>query len=291
MRKINLVDPKNDVAFRKVFGDESHQKAICSFLNAVMELKEEEKVLSAELLDRSQLPDIEGAKDTIVDVRVKDQRGHQYIVEMQVDNQASFGCRSVYYLSKAYTRQLQRSEDYAKLKPVRFIGILDFNLFNEDDTHYINPHLIINQKNGKNELNQLAFYYLELKKFKKELHECGNTLDLWCYLFKQGWKLQELPIEFGQDEGITEAIETLEEHTWTEAELVAYEKNRDFKTNQEHNLQLKYEKGLQEGELKAKQLTAQKMLAKGLPIDDIAELTGLSREQIEQLQAVNAQKP
>jgi len=49
------------VAFRKVFGAESHQKAICSFLNAVMELKEDEKVAYAQLLDRSQVPEIESA--------------------------------------------------------------------------------------------------------------------------------------------------------------------------------------------------------------------------------------
>ena len=284
MKKIQLADPKNDVAFRKVFGDEAHQKSICSFLNAVMELKEGEKVTHASLLDRSQNPDSEGAKNTIVDVRVKDQRDHQYIVEMQVDSEASFGCRSVYYLSKAYTRQLQKSEDYAKLKPVRFIGILNFNLFNDDDTHYVSPHLIINQKNGKNELNQLAFYYLELKKFKKELSECSSTLDLWCYLFKQGTKLEELPIEFAKDEGVSEAIETLEKHKWSDAELLAYEQKRDFDNNLQNNLILSREEGIKEGELKAKQETARILLKMGLSVGQIIEATQLSESEIQALQ-------
>jgi predicted transposase/invertase (TIGR01784 family) len=43
------------------------------------------------------------------------------------------------------------------------------------------------------------------------------------------------------------------------------------------------QEGLEEGAKKAKLEDARKMVAKGYPIDDICEITGLSRDEVERL--------
>ncbi len=35
---MQFVDPRNDIAFRKIFGDEQHKGVLISFLNALLDL-------------------------------------------------------------------------------------------------------------------------------------------------------------------------------------------------------------------------------------------------------------
>ena len=78
------LDPKNDVAFRKIFGSEKNQDILIHFLNDMLVFKEGNPIEHITFLKTSQDPEIAFKKESIVDVLCKDELGHQYIVEMQV---------------------------------------------------------------------------------------------------------------------------------------------------------------------------------------------------------------
>jgi predicted transposase/invertase (TIGR01784 family) len=123
---MQFADIKNDIAFRKIFGNENKTEILISFLNVVLKLEGNQKITWIEILNPYQVPIVLGAKSTILDVKAKDKAGNEYIVEMQVTDKLDFAKSVVYYSAKSYSAQLNVSEDYFKLKPTIFIGILNF---------------------------------------------------------------------------------------------------------------------------------------------------------------------
>src|SRR5581483_9967553 len=123
---LEFLNPINDLAFKKIFGNENKKYILISFLNSILRLTGQEQITEVTLLNPNQAPQLLGAKETILDVRCQDQTGAGYIVEMQVLPQEFFDKRVLYYAAKAYSQQLTLGQTYRQLKPVVFLGILDF---------------------------------------------------------------------------------------------------------------------------------------------------------------------
>jgi predicted transposase/invertase (TIGR01784 family) len=74
------LDSKNDITFKKVFGE--HPKVLISFLNAFLPLQQDSEITEIEYLPAELLPDISELKNTIVDIRCRDNKGRQFLVEI-----------------------------------------------------------------------------------------------------------------------------------------------------------------------------------------------------------------
>jgi len=66
-------------------------------------------------------------------------------------------------------------------------------------------------------------------------------------------------------------------------ERIAYDENLRIYRDTIAVMEGQYQEGMEKGEAKAKRDTARRMKTKGIPVDDIAEITSLSIEEIEQL--------
>ena len=100
-----FLDPKNDIAFRKVFGSEKHKDIVIHFINDILELKGNDQIENVEFLSPIQNPEIASKKQSIVDVLCKAKNGIQIIVEMQVAPTKGFEKRAQYYAAKAYVKK------------------------------------------------------------------------------------------------------------------------------------------------------------------------------------------
>ena len=217
---MKFVDIKNDIAFRKIFGNENKKEILISFLNAVLELPKGKKIVKIEIKNPFQLPEIKDLKSSILDVKVTDERNIWYIVEMQVEESDGFDKRVQYYTAKQYSSQIEVGEDYPKLKQVIFIGILNFDFFDGDD--YLTHHLITNKKTGKQELSDLEFNFIELPKFKEDEIKIETLIEKWVYFIKKAPNLDVIP-ENVNDEGLKHAYQDADKHNWTKEELLAYD--------------------------------------------------------------------
>ena len=128
-----FLDPKNDVAFKKVFGSEKHKDILIHFINDILELEGNNQIEDVEFLSPIQDAEIASKKQSIVDVLCRDKNGVQIIVEMQVAPTKGFEKRAQYYAAKAYSRQLNKGQEadglYENLKAVIFIAIADYIVF------------------------------------------------------------------------------------------------------------------------------------------------------------------
>jgi len=275
---MKFADPKNDLAFKKIFGNEKKKEILISFLNAVLDFKGEKRIVDVKIVNPYQVPKIEDLKETILDIKAKNEKGEEFIVEMQKRNLGDFAKRSLYYTSKAYVSQLDKKQDYSKLKKVYFIGILNFNIFEGDN--YITRHLILNQETLKQELKDFEFTFIELPKFNKKLNELETILDKWIYFIKYAQDLTMIPKEFANIEEFREAFEEAMQYKWDKKEQEVYEYIGLKEYDEIHAL----ETAKKEGKLEAKIEIAKNLLNIGLDKENIAKSTGLKIAEIEKLE-------
>jgi predicted transposase/invertase (TIGR01784 family) len=217
---MQFADIKNDLAFRKIFGNENRTESLVSFLNAVLEFEDRQKIVSVKLLNPYQLPNLSRGKTIILDIRATDQLGRSYLVEMQVAETDGFDKRVLFYFSKSYSDQIERGEFYKDLKPVIFVGILDF-VFTKNP-HFISRNQVRDVETNERTLHDVEFNFIELPKFNKEPEELENLTDKWIYFLKNAENLDMIP-EDVDDEGLKTAYQQANKHTWTKKELAEYD--------------------------------------------------------------------
>lgn len=278
---IRFADPKNDVAFRKIFGNEQHKEILISFLNAVLGLSGSYEIDDITILNPYQAPKIELLKESILDVRARNKLGVTFIVEMQVARLPHIRKRFTYYLSKTYASQIARGDDYPKLNQVIFIGILDFNEFEGDD--FLTKHLLLNTSTFKQELKDLEFNFIELPKFNKKEVELVDILDKWIFFIKNAGDLAIAP-NTEMEKALQSAYEVANQFTWTSDEMDAYElrgiriqdergaRELAYQEGRQEGIQEGKQEGRQEGERLAKLQIVQTLLANGMSLAEAARM-------------------
>ena len=81
---MKFLDPANDAAFKKIFGNDQKKEILISLLNSLLSLKEGKKILEVEIQNPYLVSKTAELKNTVLDVKCKDQRNINYLVEMQV---------------------------------------------------------------------------------------------------------------------------------------------------------------------------------------------------------------
>lgn len=285
---MKFVDVKNDVAFRKIFGNENKKIILISFLNAVIGLKGEDGIADVEVLNPYQLPIIQNLKATIIDVKAKDNRGKTYIIEMQVALPIGLDKRLLYYASKEYAQQIESGEHYSRLSPVIFIGIFDFHF--TKGPAYLSHHAVCDVESRERVIKDMDFYFIELPKFNKILSDLTEITDKWIFFIKEAKNLDVIPDNV-QDEGLRAAYQDSFKYTWTKEELNAYDyaamREQDERGKVLMAEKMALERGLEQGlerGLRRRELEmAQTMKEAGELIEKISKYTGLSEEEINAL--------
>lgn len=124
----------------------------------------------------------------------------------------------------------------------------------------------------------MEFIYVEIAKFNKSLDELENLYDKWLFALKNLYKLNERPKAL-RDKVFDRLFEEAEIARFTKEELREYEASimayRDIKNSIDTAEKIGIEKGKIE--------IVKAMLAGNMPIEQIMQFSGLTREKIEQL--------
>jgi len=219
------LDPKADVTFKKVFGE--HKNLVISLLNALLPLDEGKKVESIEYLPSEMVPRTPTSKNTIVDVRCEETGGRKFIVEMQMNWTADFRERVLFNASKAYVRQLDKSEQYNLLQPVYALNFVN-KVFEPDMEGYYHYYRMVHCQDSGKVLEGLHLVFIELPKFKaKNLTERKMQV-LWLrFLTEIDEKSRIAPAELLENPQTSQALEILEESAYSEAEMLDYDRYWD----------------------------------------------------------------
>ena len=303
----HYLDPKNDLTFKRVFGEHKH---LCmSLLNSMLPLEESQRIVGIEYQTNElspELPDI--LRNSLVDVRCTDTLGRQFLVEMQMYWSESFKSRVLFNASKAYVKQLDRSKDPKLLQPVYALSFVNgiFEKSPEMKDEYYHHYKIVNIHNTDRQIKGLEFVFIELPKFRPQNRAEKKLHELWLrFLTEVDVATEEIPAELLANSDTREAIGYVETGAYTKKQLEAYDMYlnsimvaQGVMSDAEARGEAKGEaegraKGLKEGKAeglkegkaegeysKAVQIV-RRAAEKGYSPEDIADLTGLARTEID----------
>ena len=257
------LDPKADLTFKKVFGE--HPDLVISLLNALLPFKtKEEEITDVTYLQPEMVPENPWRKNSIVDVRCRDGRGRQFIVEMQMLWSEEFMQRVMFNSAKAYVRQLEQGEKYELLEPVYSLNLVN-EVFEKDIPEYYHYYRMVHEMYSERVIDGLHLVFVELPKFKPHTMTEKKMHVLWLrYLTEIEEKTREVPKELLDNREIRKALTIVEESAYSPEQLLGYEKFWDIISTEKTFISSALRKGLAEGMEKGLAEGIEKGLAEGL---------------------------
>ena len=245
---MKYLDPKADLSFKKVFGE--HPDLVISLLNALLPFNTpEEEITNVEYLPAELVPENPLRKNSIVDVRCRDARGRQFIVEMQMIWSPEFEQRVPFNAAKAYVRQLDGGEDYRLLEPVYSLNLVN-EIYEPGMPEYYHYYRLVHVEHTEKVIEGLHLVFVELPKFTPRTYSEKKMQALWLrYLTEINEDTREIPTELLANPDIRKAITQIEESAFTKGQLYSYEKFWDTISVEKTLFNSGKREGLQEGEV------------------------------------------
>jgi len=296
------LNPLNDYLFLKVMGEKGSETQLLGFLNAVLGRTENNKFLSVEIIENKTLSaESIRAKTCILDVRAMLQDGTRVNIEVQLRNFNDFDRRSLFYWGKEYTKSIKSGQDYIYLPTVININIIDFEFLETNNFHTV-FHIREDSESNIVLTETLEIHFINMVKWRKcgkidiinePLHRWLTWLDMNSppELVEEVIKMDsaitaanERQVYFTNDDEEIRAYEMREMALMDERARIRYATDEGLKQGIEKGREQGREQGREEGKEEERVEIARKALVKGLSIEFIQELTGLTASEIEKLQ-------
>ena len=199
-------------------------------------------------------------------------------LEIQINDEGDFPERSLYYWAREYSTALQEGETYSDLPKTIIISIVNFTMFKDYSGFHSEFHALEATRHTQL-TDKFCLHYFELPKLPLDALSKTDRLRLWLALFKAKTEEDLKQIEeLGVDE-MQEAIQAYKTVAATsEFKEVARLRER-ARFNEASALRNAERKGRRERNIEI----ARNLLGTGLPLDQIAKATGLSKKEVEGL--------
>ena len=277
--KEKYINPFTDYGFKRLFGEEPNKDLLLDFLNELLK-KQEGKITELSYLPNEKLPISVGDRRAIFDIYCTNEKGEQFIVEIQKAEQKFFKDRTIYYSTFPIQEQARNKNRFwnFELKSVYTIGILDFVFEESEPDKYRHDVKLTEQETKEVFYNKLTYVYLEMPKFQKTEKELETRFDKWMFILKNLPKLDRIPVEL-KEKIFLKLFETAEiaklnpeEYKQYEASVNAY---RDI-----FNIKNTY---LEKGRMERSIEIAKNLLKNEVDINIIITSTGLTEKEINEL--------
>ena len=273
-----ILQPKNDVVFQALFtrGKETITKA---FLEDVLKIKIHKLDLdkSKDLLNDNKID-----KNGRLDLRAIINDNVECDIEIQLVPHEKMLERFLYYWSKMYTANVQVGHKYTELRKTISIIIVDKEINELKDIKKAHTTWHIREDEyTKNVLTPyLQFDIIELRKAIEEYKENKDDEVLQWMMFFENPEDAEVKRIMENNENIKEAKEELDEISRNDILRRMALKAEIERMDQEQRMYEARRDGKKEGKREANLETAKKLLDEKIDIDIIVKATGLTKEEI-----------
>ena len=277
-----------DWAIKKILRSKANFAILEGFLSELLFTD----ITILEVLESESNQETDSSKFNRVDIKVKDSNQKIIIIEVQYSRELDYLHRLLFASSKNVTEHLVQGAAYAKVSKVISISILYFNVGEGDDyiyygsTQFVGFHTkqtlqLTEEQKKLYSVNKIVdiypeYYLIEVKNFNDI---AKDTLDEWIYFLKN----EEIKEDF-KAKGLAQAKEALDVLKMSDKERIEYEQFQEqlhFEASMYESTYVRGKlKGIEQGATEKALETAKKMLAKGYDIEEVADLTELSTEQL-----------
>jgi len=266
-----------DFGFKRVFGEEVNKDLLIDFLNELLKGEQSIKDLTYKKTEHLGSNDVD--RKAIFDLYCENEKGEKFIVEIQKTKQKFFKDRALYYSTFPIVEQAEQGDWNFELEAVYTIAILDFVFDDSDKDKTVVSHVqLMDTKKNKVFYPKLTFVYLQMPNFNKKEEELEDRFEMWLYVFRNIHRLHDLPKRL-QQRIFEKFFRTAEIALFKPEERVAYEDSLKYYRDMKNSLDTSRE----EGKIEERLEIGEKLIAIGLDDGKIAEATGLSISEIENL--------
>ena len=287
----------DDYIFKRTFTRDDPNGILRDLLESILKIK-----IRNVLVLNSEIPkDLLDEKASRLDIRAEIDNERIINIEMQVKYQSDIEKRSTLYMSKNISTQIKIAEKYGLLKPSIVINILNFNRYRRNSYHSV-AHMKF-EKTSKEEYVDLGYnpeeetatdvlemHFIELPKFIKKNPEAKTKLEQWLWLI--AGREDKIKMSKLDNPEVKKAMKLVEEVLSDPAEREILDAREMARLNYNSEMDYMRENGLNEGRKKRDRRTeekngqkeiAKKLKDKGMKIQEIIEITGLSEVEINKL--------
>ncbi|WP_276091054.1 Rpn family recombination-promoting nuclease/putative transposase [Pedobacter sp. JY14-1] len=287
-----FIDPFVDFAFKRIFGSEESKPMLTGLLNQLLDGRKH--IVSIEYSKNEHPGEINEEGSAIFDVHCTDADGSTFIIEIQRGYQENIVDRAMFYVSRAASEQCpkgNRKKWAYRLTDIYLIAFLeDFRMPESNPNEYIQDISWAHRRSGKIFSDRMNMIFIEMLNFVKEPEDLVSDLDKWLYALKHLTEFKTRPEYLNGPE--FEQLFNLAKYTnLNREERAMYNRNMKYKWDNENVMDYAVktarregmEQGLNEGLHKKAVEMASKLKAKEMSFSEIAELTGLSANEIKEL--------
>ena len=282
MRKIEerYISLLTDFGFKRIFGTDPNKELLINFLNSLFD--GEEVIKDVKFLNSENVGDVYTERKAIFDVYCENENGEKFIVEMQNAYQTYFKDRSLFYSTFPIREQAPKGSDWNFcLKKVYVVALLNYKMSDEafDSSDTIHTIALMDTKTNKVFNTKLMFKYVEVGRFDKTDEELTSLSDKWMYVLKNLSRLDNRPAAL-REKIFSKLFAAASVARFTPTELREYEDSLKAYRDIKNSLDTAKEEGREEGREQRNIEIARKMLAAGMHIDIIINMTDLSKDEV-----------
>ena len=274
----------SDIVFKRVFSKEGNEDILKALLEAILEIPIREVIVKNPELPRN----LYDSKAGVLDVKVEIGKDIICDIEMQVKDLGNMDKRSTYYMSRILSEELKKSEDYIQVKNTIVINLLNFEFYQRNSYHSV-AHMKFEttkenkfvdmgyQREDEIATKDLEMHFIEIPKFVKKNPEANTKLEQWLWLI--AGREEKLEMAKKENEEIRKAMDIIDEMSMDEKEWELYQSRKMAIMDYNTGIYEATEKGKRQSKIEI----AKKLLNKKMSIEEIEEITGLTKEEIEKL--------
>ena len=90
------INPRIDIAFKKIFGVEENKDLLISLINSIV--SEQDQISDVTLLNPYNPTSFKNDKLSILDINAKGVNGKRFNIKIQISDEADYDKRALYYL-------------------------------------------------------------------------------------------------------------------------------------------------------------------------------------------------
>ena len=266
---------ESDVMFKCLFGAQENENITKDFLEFITNEKIEEITLDHKLELEKLSPK---SKELKTDIKAKDEKLRNYLLEMQNRTNQLLPKRFLSYLCRAYVADLKIADKYSMLKQTVLIVIMNESFPQISKNSNYHTQWIFKEKTTNEVLSEdLQIHIIELPKYKNQKKQTKKE-EPWIEFLIDPLSKEVEKMARSKEE-LRKAVEMLKKLNADDEVRRIAEAEENERLDRNTEIYLAKEEGLAEAKIEI----AKQMLKSGESIDIIIKYTGLSKEQIEKL--------
>ena len=284
-KKVKLLDPKIDYVFKRIFGEKGDEDILMSLINSI--LKGNPTINELELLNTEYPKEGFIRKGCHFDILAKTDNGTTINIEMQYRNNKNINDRIMYYSDRIFVDEY-KSGDFYGTKKVISIWIFAENLTRRKNAiSEIYPSFKGNKEDNWEVFTEnQRIIILELNKYQTTNENFKDLLTNWVNFLQEPEYLENNPLKLKNKE-LDKAIDKLEKMSKNDQERYYIQSMEDYerdKASEKYWEGIEREKkGKEDGKKEKSIEIAKNMLKEGLDVNLISKLSGLTVEEINEL--------